>query len=81
MNRLTIIKAGLLMGLNLVALAVCVCTQREDSVTGNVASQLWAPLASAEVSVQGTNIKTKTDYSGNFSICANVGDKIGRAHV
>jgi enterochelin esterase family protein len=76
MNRLTIIKASLLMGLNLAALAVCACTHREDSVTGNVASQLWAPLASAEVSVQGTNIKTKTDYSGNFSICANVGDTL-----
>lgn len=49
---------------------------QQRNVTGNVASQLWAPVAYANITVQGTNVSSKTDIEGNFTINANIGDTL-----
>jgi len=46
------------------------------NVTGKVASQLWAPVAYAEVAVQGGSAKATTDVAGAFSIDAKEGDTL-----
>lgn len=56
--------------------AILACSPSGENVTGKVSSQLWAPIASAQVAVQGTSVKSKTDVEGNFSIQANPGDTL-----
>ncbi len=61
------------------ALLLCIACgsqQPQGNVSGNVASQLWAPVASANVTVQGTNITAQTDVEGNFAINAKEGDTL-----
>ena len=64
-----------LLVLSAVLLSATSCSRQGD-VTGNVASQLWAPVAYADITVQGTNVSSKTDIDGNFSINANIGDTL-----
>ena len=58
-----------------ILLCAASCSQ-QSNVTGNVTSQLWAPVASAEVTVLGTDVSSKTDIEGNFAINANPGDSL-----
>lgn len=63
--------------LTMSAILLCAaCTQQQGNITGNVASQLWAPVAYADVTVQGTNVSSKTDVEGNFNINATAGDTL-----
>lgn len=58
-----------------VLLGAVSCSQK-GNVSGNVASQLWAPVAYADITVQETNVSAKTDVKGNFCIKANIGDSL-----
>ncbi len=57
----------------LLALLVQITFAQEKTVTGNV-SDASGPLPGVTVIVKGTNIGTLTDFDGNYSISANVGD-------
>ena len=52
------------------------CGRKEGSVSGNVASQLWAPVAGVNVSVVDGNATARTDFEGNYTIDAAEGDTI-----
>lgn len=59
------------------AAVLAACTaQTEGNVTGQVTSQLWAPVAGANVQVQGSSVSVKTDINGDFSINAAPGDTL-----
>lgn len=62
----------------LIASAVLVAAScaNDGNVTGNVASQLWAPVSGANVSVIGSGAKARTDFEGNYSIRAAEGDTL-----
>ena len=60
----------------IILLGIISCTQKNVKVSGKVESQLWAPIAYAEVAVQGKRINSKTDLDGNFKIKANIGDTL-----
>lgn len=65
----------LLLVIPAILLSAVSCSQ-QGNVTGSVASQLWAPVAYADITVQGTNVSSKTDVDGNFSINATIGDTL-----
>ena len=50
--------------------------QEKITVKGNVASQLWAPVAYADVMVKETGAGVKTDVEGNYTICAEKGQTL-----
>lgn len=58
------------------ALIVCAACAPKGNVTGSVESQLWAPVAGAQVTVIGSDATAKTDFEGNFTINANEGDTL-----
>ena len=64
-----------LFAMSAILLFATSCSQ-PGNVTGNVASHLWAPVAYADVTVQGTNVSSKTDVEGNFTIDAHIGDTL-----
>lgn len=64
-----------ILALSTILLSAASCS-RQGNVTGNVESQLWAPVAYADITVQGTNLSSKTDIDGNFSINATIGDTL-----
>lgn len=68
-------KKGLFL-LSIVASVVACSSPQGSKIEGSVESQLWAPVASANVSVVGSNATAKTDVKGNFSINANHGDTL-----
>lgn len=47
---------------------------QEINVSGTVTDELSAPMFGANVLVKGTNKGVVTDFDGNFSLLANVGD-------
>lgn len=57
----------------LLALVVQVSFAQEKTVTGKV-TDASGPLPGVTVVVQGTNTGTQTDFDGNYSITASVGD-------
>ena len=57
----------------LLALFVQIAFAQEKTVTGNV-SDASGPLPGVTVVVKGTNAGTQTDFDGNYSITASVGD-------
>lgn len=57
----------------LLALVVQISFAQEKTVTGKV-SDASGPLPGVTVVVKGTNTGTQTDFDGNFSISASVGD-------
>ncbi len=50
--------------------------QEKVTVTGTVESQLWAPVAYADVTVKETGEGVKTDAEGNYTICAQKGQTL-----
>lgn len=58
------------------AIAAVACSSNGGNVKGTVESQLWAPVAGAQVSVVGSNATATTDFDGSFSINANEGDTL-----
>ena len=69
MKRITLITVSVLF------LAVS-CARKDGGVSGNVASQLWAPVAGVNVSVVGGNAVARTDFEGNYTIDAAEGDTL-----
>lgn len=59
----------------LLALFVQIAFAQEKTVTGTV-SDATGPLPGVTVVVKGTNVGTQTDFDGNYSITAQVGDVI-----
>jgi len=53
----------------------------QGTISGNITDDEGVPLPGATVLVQGTNNGTTTDFDGNFSIQANVGDLINISYV
>ena len=53
----------------------------QGTISGNVTDDEGVPLPGATVLVQGTNNGTTTDFDGNFSIQANVGDVLNFSYV
>lgn len=53
----------------------------QGTISGNVTDDEGVPLPGATVLVQGTNNGTTTDFDGNFSIQANVGDVLSISYV
>jgi len=57
----------------LLALVVQISFAQEKTVTGNVADAS-GPLPGVTVLIKGINVGTQTDFDGNYSMKANVGD-------
>jgi len=57
----------------LLALVVQISFAQEKTVTGNV-SDASGPLPGVTVLIKGANVGTQTDFDGNYSMKANVGD-------
>ncbi|TAI48512.1 SusC/RagA family TonB-linked outer membrane protein [Flagellimonas allohymeniacidonis] len=60
---------------SMVLLLLCVITVRaqEKTITGTVTDQNGLPLPGVNIVVVGTNTGTQTDFDGNYSIKASVG--------
>ncbi|MEH6681026.1 MAG: SusC/RagA family TonB-linked outer membrane protein [Sediminicola sp.] len=54
---------------------------QEKTITGTVLDQNSIPLPGASVLVQGTSNGTQTDFDGNYSITASVGDVLVFSYV
>jgi TonB-dependent starch-binding outer membrane protein SusC len=60
----------------LLALIMSFSFAQEKTITGNVTDQSGLPLPGVSVVVMGTTSGTQTDFDGNYSIKANVGQKL-----
>jgi len=60
----------------LLALMMSFSFAQEKTITGNVTDQSGLPLPGVSVVVMGTTSGTQTDFDGNYSIKANVGQKL-----
>ncbi|SFU39045.1 TonB-linked outer membrane protein, SusC/RagA family [Pustulibacterium marinum] len=58
----------------LLLLVVFSATAQQKTITGAVTDESNVPLPSVNVIIKGTKTGTQTDFDGNFSINANVGD-------
>ena len=54
---------------------------QEKTITGNVKDQSNVPLPGVNVVVKGTKNGTQTDFDGDFSIAANLGDVLTFSYV
>nr|WP_292965215.1 MULTISPECIES: TonB-dependent receptor [unclassified Allomuricauda] len=64
----------------LMFLSVSVLAQQRN-VTGTVTDEMGVPLAGATLVVKGTTNGTMTDFDGNYSLTANIGDVISFSFV
>ena len=69
MKKTAIISALIMTSASLFA-------QEKMTVKGNVASQLWAPVAGASVTIKGTDQGVLTDVHGNYEIQAAKGQTL-----
>ena len=53
----------------------------QGTISGNITDDEGVPLPGATVLIKGTNNGTTTDFDGNFSIQANVGDVLNISYV
>jgi len=65
----------------MLALAVQFSFAQERTVSGTVSDNNGLPLPGATVLIQGTTTGTSTDFDGNYSIEANVGDVLKFSYV
>ena len=54
---------------------------QEKTISGTVSDENNVPLPGATVVIQGTTTGTSTDFDGNYSITANVGDVLNFSYV
>lgn len=54
---------------------------QEKTVSGTVTDSQGAPLPGVFVQVEGTSVSTTTDFEGNFSIKASVGQKLSFSYL
>ncbi len=65
----------------LLALVVQLTLAQQKTITGTVTDDTGLPLPGANVIVKGTNSGTQTDFDGNYSISANVGQTLAFSYV
>tara|TARA_R110000868_G_scaffold149070_1_gene371312 strand:- start:7108 stop:10377 length:3270 start_codon:yes stop_codon:yes gene_type:complete len=65
----------------LLALMMSFSFAQEKTITGNVTDQSGLPLPGVSVVVVGTTSGTQTDFDGNYSINANVGQKLRFTYI
>ena len=62
------------------ALATTYAFAQQKTVTGSVTDES-GPLPGVNVLIKGTTVGTQTDFDGNFSLTANVGDVIVFSYI
>ena len=67
--------------LTAIFLMVGVVAFAQQSISGSVTDESGVPLPGATVVVQGTNNAAVTDFDGNFSIIAEIGDTLEASYV
>ena len=65
----------------LLAFVVQLTFAQEKTVSGTVSDNNSMPLPGATVVIQGTSAGATTDFDGNYSITANVGDVLKFSYV
>ncbi len=65
----------------LLAFAVQFSFAQEKTISGTVSDENNMPLPGATVVIKGTTSGTSTDFDGNYSISANVGDVLTYSYV
>jgi TonB-linked SusC/RagA family outer membrane protein len=65
----------------LLAFAVQFSFAQEKTISGTVSDENNMPLPGATVVIEGTTSGTSTDFDGNYSISANVGDVLTYSYV
>ena len=53
----------------------------QQNITGTVTDSTGVPLPGASVSIENTGIGTTTDFDGNFSIEATIGDQLVISYI
>lgn len=65
----------------LLALVVQLTFAQQKTITGTVTDDTGLPLPGANVIIKGTNSGTQSDFDGNFSISASVGQTLTFSYV
>lgn len=65
----------------ILALVVQLTFAQQKTITGTVSDDTGLPLPGANVIIKGTSSGTQTDFDGNYSISANVGQTIVFSYV
>ena len=74
-------KTKLNLLLTLTTLMVSMIAFSQQSISGSVTDENGVPLPGATVVVAGSNIADVTDFDGNFTINATIGDTIEASYV
>ena len=53
----------------------------QQNITGTVTNSTGVPLPGASISIENTNVGTTTDFDGNFSIEATIGDQLVISYI
>ena len=65
----------------LLALVVQLTFAQQKTITGTVTDDTGLPLPGANVIIKGTSSGTQTDFDGNYTVSANVGQTIAFSYV
>src|SRR5690606_32179512 len=65
----------------LLAFLVQIVFAQEKTISGNVTDQDGLPLPGANIVVQGSTTGTQTDFDGNYSITASVGQTLVYSYI
>ncbi len=65
----------------ILALVVQLTFAQQKTISGTVTDDTGLPLPGANVIVKGTNSGTQTDFDGNYTIAANVGQTLAYSYV
>lgn len=65
----------------ILALVVQLTFAQQKTITGTVTDDTGLPLPGANVIIKGTSSGTQTDFDGNYSVSANVGQTISFSYV
>lgn len=65
----------------LLALVVQLTFAQQKTITGTVTDDTGLPLPGANVIIKGTNSGTQTDFDGNYSLSASVGQTLSFSYV
>src|SRR5690606_19632462 len=63
------------------ALVVQLTFAQQKTITGTVTDDTGLPLPGANVIIKGTSTGTQSDFDGNYSITANVGEVLTFSYV
>ena len=53
----------------------------QQNITGTVTDSTGVPLPGASISIENTSVGTTTDFDGNFSIEATIGDQLVVSYI